>query len=77
VNDREPIGFRIRPDEGGGHEILTSELAVAHDLYGVYVLLNGRPVLNIHEDEADLLVKVLPSHAAQVRKLRAGGGTTE
>lgn len=67
------IGFRIRQDEGGGMEFLSDELGVAHDLYGVYILLNGRPVANIHEDEADLLAKVLPSHAESVRRLRASG----
>lgn len=64
------IGFRLRPGEWGGIENLTDEIQVTHDDHGVYVCLRGRPVLNIHEDEADLLAKVLPSHAEAVRRIR-------
>ena len=63
--------MRINPEQGGGVEMLTSDIQIGHDRFGVYLLLHGKVAATVHEDEADLIGKVLPWHAEQVRRLRS------
>ena len=63
--------FAVHQKRGGGIEMLTSDIGVGHDRDGVHLLLHGKIVATVHEDEADLIGKVLPWHAEQVRRLRS------
>lgn len=64
------VGYRIAQVDGrpvGGMEVINSDLIVAHDPHGVYVVLAGRQVLHLSPDEAERIGRVLGWHAERSR----------
>lgn len=65
------VGYRIAQVDGvpcGGMETINSDLIVAHDPQGVYVLVAARQVLHLSPDEAERIGRVLGWHAERSRQ---------